>query len=651
MIDVIVWAWLVFVLAGAGLLVLPRRLWDSSPALRLALGFGLGAGLLIAVTFVAGMSGTLHGLGKWGILPLGTVLACGGWWRCRSLPMALARDLFRERSWFEVVLWAILIGLVGKNFLAALTPEVRHDALDYHIQFSNLYAVKGGITDEPWSVMSYLPFNMEMLYTLTLLWAGDSAAKLLHFTFGVVAVLATIGLGKRWYRRSVGLFAAVLFYLQPQVAMISNTCFNDLGRAAFETMALALWFELWNAGRNGNTSHQKNPIVFLVVFAGLALGVKWATFPIFFGPLLVVHTWFFVRNRPSWRRTGEILLLFLVPLILFLPWCYRSYRFTGNPVYPALNGRFGLTDPVSRQAEAFFQGHAPAPETYGIPEIFAYWGDRFRDVGLAGSVLVYLLLVIVPLAALAWWVSPARKQRDASSDLFVGLLRRPTPANLSLWYLVFAILGFLLLTYNADGRFLLPTYPIMALFVALSISSILGLAAGSREGGNAEATESPLASRPLLPLVLILALVANSVYHQINAHHDLREPWLPILGQAREEFWKARYPLLPVLDGLPSDALVLGVGFPARVPYIWKMKVGRNVVEERIDSRPYEAKDLYDALRELGVTHVVEPSAFPLWKDAFDGLKERYAVLVAEAGEHRLYLLKTPELLDSTSEP
>jgi hypothetical protein len=189
----------------------------------------------------------------------------------------------------------------------------------------------------------------------------------------------------------------------------------------------------------------------------------------------------------------------------------------------------------------------------------------------------------------------------------------------------------------------------MALLVARSVEQIVEVWESDRAGGDGEerGLERPPVSGSLLIVLLLAALVGSSVYHQVNAHHDLKEPWLPVLGEARQGFMADRYPLLRVLNGLPQGSLVLGAGFPARVPYISKVRAGRNVVEERIRNRPYSGRDLWEALRDLGVTHLIDPSAFPLLEDARVGLKEHYAAVVAESGESRLYLLKEPKLVDS----
>ena len=50
----------------------------------------------------------------------------------------------------------------------AFNPEVRHDHVDYHINFANLYAVEGRLVEIPWHLFSYMPQNVELLYTLAM---------------------------------------------------------------------------------------------------------------------------------------------------------------------------------------------------------------------------------------------------------------------------------------------------------------------------------------------------------------------------------------------------------------------------------------------------------------------------------------------------
>jgi 4-amino-4-deoxy-L-arabinose transferase-like glycosyltransferase len=649
MIDLLVAFWVVFAACGMGLLLTPRKLWPEDAGLRLPLGFALGAGVLIGLTWLSGMTGTLHGIGRWGILPAATVAAAAGWKRERSLPGRLLRDLAPGRSAFQVALSVVLALLILKNFLAALTPEVRHDAIDYHIQFPSLYAAGGRIADESWSVMSYLPFNMEMLYTLALLWGRDTACKLLHFSFGVFALVGITGLGRRWYRPRTGLFAAVLFAVTPQVARISMTSFNDLAAALFATLSLALWFEHWNgrslAGERGTLPGLH--LVFAALMMGLALGVKWSAFPVLLMPLLVAHGWFLLTNRtPVGRAALELGLLLLLPLLLFAPWCIRNYLFTGNPVYPLFNGLFGLSGPEARAAEVFIQGCRPPPETYGIPEIFIYWKGRLRDIGFAGSTIVYLFLIIPPVAAAVRRRKVPEDGIPRDAGLFAGYPRRPSVDNLSLVFLVPAILGFLLFTYNADGRFLLPVYPVMALLVARSVETLAGLPSVARVFGRGGGKGGEADGFAGAALVLTGLLLMSSFYHMRNFHRDLGEPWFPVLGARREAFLRERYPLLPVLNALPEGSYVLGTGFPARVPNLPAVKVGVNVIEERTGPRPYSAEALDGALRKTGITHIFLPCGYPLDPAALEGVVRDYATLVAEKDGQRLYLLDGAELVD-----
>jgi hypothetical protein len=643
MIDLVVAFSVVFAAAGSGLLLAPRRLWADHPALRLPLGFALGSGILIGLTWLSGMTGTLHSLGRWGILPAATVTALAGWRRERRLPGSLIRELSPGRSAFAAALWLLLAILVLKNFLAALTPEVRHDAIDYHIQFPSLFAVTGRIADEPWSVMSYLPFNMEMLYTLALLWGRDTACKLLHFSFGVFSLLAAIGLGTRWYGLRTGLFAGFLFAVTPQVARISMTSFNDLAAALFLTLSLGLWFEHWGErGVDGNGPGRPGiRLVSAALLMGLALGVKWSAFPVFFMPLLLAHAWFLLMSRVSLRSSlAELGLLFLLPLVLFAPWCVRNFLFTGNPVYPLLNGFFGLSGPEALAAEAFIQSCRPPAETYGMPEILIYWKGRLRDIGLAGSTIVYLFLIVPPVAAA---VRRGRNDEGRIADdtgLFAGFPRVPSVENLTLIFLVPAVLGFLLFTYNADGRFLLPTYPVMAVLIARCLEML------SRVPSVARVFRGGRDGFPGAAIVLAALLLVSSFYHQRNFHRDLDEPWLPVLGERREEFLRENYPLLPVLNGLPEGAYVLGTGFPARVPNLPKVKVGVNVIEDRTGPRPYSAETLFRALREAGITHIFLPTGYPVDRDALEGVLRDFSTLVAAENGERLYLLDGVELVD-----
>ena len=55
---------------------------------------------------------------------------------------------------------------------------------------------------------------------------------------------------------------------------------------------------------------------------------------------VVCHLLFGLR-RTRGSTAKELAILVGIPLLLWWPWAFRSWLFTGNPVYPLLHGLLG----------------------------------------------------------------------------------------------------------------------------------------------------------------------------------------------------------------------------------------------------------------------------------------------------------------------
>ncbi len=648
MIDLFVVLWLIAVSGGLGLLLIPDAAWRESRLLHLSAAVAVGLGVLMLVTLGLGAAGVLLSVGRYGVPPVMTVIAAFGvvrWLRNPAYGRTFPSEKFTLFDWALIILSGLL---VLKNLLASFTPEVRFDAINYHIAFPHLYVSTGGIEDYSWNVMFHLPQNIEMLYTLVLLWGSDSGPKLLHCFLGLGTLAVIYGLGERFFSRRAGLIGVFLFYVQPQTAMISNTAFNDLGRAFFEILALGCLMEFWRErGRKtaGLEEEDRTWVYLAAVFAGLSLGIKWTSFPVFFAPLFLVHGWYVFRLgfRRDLLWTG--VLLFFIPLFMFTPWMIKDLVFTGNPIYPFLNHLFGLSDQVSVEAERFMNSQAPQSSAYSWAGVLPYWLARLIYIGHAGSVIVWIYCPSVVVFALIRWIESRRRKGSLGlAQVFSGFPSEPRAENILLIYTILSFVGFLFLTSNADGRFLLPTYPACALLLGhLWVKTERFLLSDSGKGN--------LVSPGLLSTVkgiVIAALLANTFRHQYLSHRDLREPWYPV---SNRETHLQRNPLLPGLEKLPKGSYVLGTVLPARVKCLPRVYVGRDTVREKTGPPPYSAETLYLALRELGITHFTDPNIYPLDRTAFEGLKDKYGRRVFSAGDAALYALSPPgESTDRGSE-
>ena len=94
-----------------------------------------------------------------------------------------------DRGWAKLML-ACVIAAALLNLLSAMTPPFEYDELEYHLGAPAEYIKAGRIIALPHNFYSNLPQLTEMLYLLALKMSSGVAAKLLHWSFGVLGAVA-----------------------------------------------------------------------------------------------------------------------------------------------------------------------------------------------------------------------------------------------------------------------------------------------------------------------------------------------------------------------------------------------------------------------------------------------------------------------------
>ena len=155
-------------------------------------------------------------------------------------------------GWVVAGVWLLASALVGAvaviALFGALAPEIEFDALWYHLEIPSVDLAEGGLVDRPEQYVSLYPQTVEMLYAYALGWQGVAAAKLLHFAFGLLTVVATYRLGRRWLSPPFALTAAAILVATPLVVRELRTAYLDLAVAFLVTVALLELLGWWESG-------------------------------------------------------------------------------------------------------------------------------------------------------------------------------------------------------------------------------------------------------------------------------------------------------------------------------------------------------------------------------------------------------------------
>src|SRR5680860_564972 len=156
--------------------------------------------------------------------------------------------------------------------------------------------------------------------------SSEIFAKIMHFSFGILSLLALYKLSRKFLPVSFSILAVVIFYSNIAVAWQSTTAYVDLARTFFEIMALWGFIE-WIK------SNERKWLIESSVLLGLAASVKIISLMSFIIFLLLI-----LFQKKDTKLKIKNMLIYSIPLFLVLfPWLIFSFINTQNPIYPFLS--------------------------------------------------------------------------------------------------------------------------------------------------------------------------------------------------------------------------------------------------------------------------------------------------------------------------
>jgi 4-amino-4-deoxy-L-arabinose transferase-like glycosyltransferase len=361
-----------------------------------AVSLSLGLALLALLGFGLGVLHLLTPASVWACLSGLTILLGRQLWNgLRAVGRrAVGLRIPAAGPTIEQGFLASLIGFVALlDLVWAVAPEIHYDALNYHLAVPKLYLENGGFGDLSYFWHSYFAQLVETLMALPLGLDGQTAARLLTMTIGVIATLEVYLLGRIVSDGRVGLWAAALFHSTPLVSWLSTTVYVELATAMLLSAAL-LAFLRWREERQSGWLWASGLLIGAVIGAKptAVLGV-----PVI---VLVLFRDLFGRrfpNRSKWKLAA-VFILAAVPLSI--PWYAVRYVYTGNPVFPLMSRLFE----DSRPAPADFTARALLGPGFGtgrsarslleLPFRFTFDTGRFGEALPRGGVGLCLLLLL-----------------------------------------------------------------------------------------------------------------------------------------------------------------------------------------------------------------------------------------------------------------
>jgi len=368
--------------------------------------------------------------------------------------------------WKTIVVLALLVALTG-----ALAPEREYDALWYHLAFPRAWLERGVLFDQPQEYVALYPMTWELLYGAAISLGGPISAKLLHFSMLPLLGLLVFQATRRLIPGASPWTAVAFFVTIPTLHWEATTAYIDL---AFMLHAGLAGYALYRYA----AERTRGWLLLSVLQFGLALATKHLGFL-----ALAVGTGglgLFLWRRAGLRRALETTALVAI-LSLLIPsvWYVRSWRATGNPVFPEFFQVFGAPagrwDATADAALSRFEARFGRPRT--LPNLLTLPWDVTVHAARYGGAAGPALLLFLPVLAAA---------------------RRPPGLPLLLVALAYGALWASPLS-SFQFRFLLPAALPLAPLAARALSRLAGLlrAAGFRQ------------ARPVLSGCVAALLVLN----------------------------------------------------------------------------------------------------------------------------------------------
>jgi hypothetical protein len=394
---------------GLGGAVLERFFPAARPRLEslifsLALGF---AGMTLLVFFL----GVLHGLKTWLFLPLYLGLTAWGVWSLWQR----RRDFSSGWGWWrgsrpalsDRALNAVLMLVLALEVLNAALPELFFDSLVYHLGVPAQWLQHGGVVPLPTVFFSNLPMGVEMLYTGALLISNEVLCRFLHVGLGVLALLAVFALGRRWFGRRAGFWAAGILGTVPLFIMNALVAGVDVGAVFFAAAAL---LALLNAALAEHDPGRGFWLAGLLI--GASVSCKYNTAFMLAPAGLFSFTAYYLNHRDLKKTALACAKIGVGAFLVFSPWMVKNIMFTGNPVYPfcyqQIPSRNIQPEKMQQQMDGFKEfGQRTPLQILRLPWDLTFYyptGNSFL-----GAVFLFLLPGLVWLGIRARRAPPVQK--------------------------------------------------------------------------------------------------------------------------------------------------------------------------------------------------------------------------------------------------
>lgn len=368
----------------------------------------------------------------------------------------------RLNIFIQILLGAAIFSILFFLIILCLLPPTATDALIHHLAIPKLWILNGGLYEIKWSVFSYYPMNVDLLYLIPLYFHNDILPNFIHMGFGLGTSWLIYRYLKNKLGRTWGLLGVLVFLSTPMVMRMSTVAYVDLGLVFFTTASILAYLHWRDSGYN-----QNKWLLISAITMGLALGTKYNALIAWFLLLSAIIFFYSREQKTQWPAVRYGAIFFLISLLIFSPWLIKNLMLTGNPLFPLFTGFFNtnvnsiandgnIYSVVSGDAymgmfkyRAMLYGES-IWETLIIPLRFFFQGQDYSDRYFDG-VLNPILIIMIPFAFM-------NKSFQKDKIIFV----------------LFSAF-FILITFFLDElriRYILPTIPFFSILTVMGVMNI-----------------------------------------------------------------------------------------------------------------------------------------------------------------------------------
>jgi len=288
-------------------------------------------------------------------------------------------------------LWSLLLGLVLVVLLMkALVIGTLGDDDGYHLASPRRWLAAGTLAYLPTYTHTNAAMGFEMLYAIGLAVWDPVGAKILHFGAGLFSLLGIILVARRAGNVLGGLLAISMLMIATPFANMPSLfplAFADMA-AFWMTFASILSWLVWRE------SQDRRLLICLALCAGFTGSFKFTALSVLVAwlPVLALEA----GRKEGWRGGIRTITIFgFVAFAPVLPWLFRNWQTTGNPVYPMFSSIIATRDWSAEQARVFgqyihyYSWGIASKMTLGRRKLFALIAELI--VASLGAVSFYLV--------------------------------------------------------------------------------------------------------------------------------------------------------------------------------------------------------------------------------------------------------------------